>query len=70
VCAFLRGEAEVLVVVTVRPGSAGDAALELPAQAAGRWREILGENDIELSGRASLERLGAGWRGMWLAQRG
>jgi (1->4)-alpha-D-glucan 1-alpha-D-glucosylmutase len=70
VCAFLRGEAEVLVVVTVRPGSAGDAALELPAQAAGRWREIFGERDVELSDRASLERLGAGWRGMWLAERG
>jgi (1->4)-alpha-D-glucan 1-alpha-D-glucosylmutase len=72
VCAFLRGEeAEVLVAVAVRSGgSLADAALALPAAAAGSWREILTERPLALSGGPTkLGALGPGWRGMWLAER-
>jgi (1->4)-alpha-D-glucan 1-alpha-D-glucosylmutase len=73
VCAYLRGDGEALVVVAVRPGVVPAASeLDLPVQAAGRWRELLGERDVELGGAGgvvALERLGPGWRGMWLAER-
>ena len=39
VCAFLRGDHEVLVVVRVRPGGVG--SLVLPWAAAGAWRDLL-----------------------------
>ncbi len=72
VCAYLRGEGEALVVVALRPEVApAETELELPVHAAGRWRELLGESDVELDGAAghvALERLGPGWRGMWLAE--
>jgi (1->4)-alpha-D-glucan 1-alpha-D-glucosylmutase len=73
-CAFLRGEGEVLAVVTVRAdGTPGGTELELPPAAAGRWREILADGEITLepdaSGRIRLEALGPGWRGLWLAER-
>jgi (1->4)-alpha-D-glucan 1-alpha-D-glucosylmutase len=73
VCAYLRGDGEALVVVAVRPDVVAAATeLELPVQAAGRWSELLGERDVELGGAGgvvALERLGPGWRGMWLAER-
>jgi (1->4)-alpha-D-glucan 1-alpha-D-glucosylmutase len=43
-CAFLRGDGEVLAVAALREG-AGGAAIELPAEAAGRWRDVLGGTD-------------------------
>jgi (1->4)-alpha-D-glucan 1-alpha-D-glucosylmutase len=49
VCAFLRGEAQVLVAVRVRPN--GGSTLVLPGEACGQWRDVL-------SGRVwELERL-------------
>jgi (1->4)-alpha-D-glucan 1-alpha-D-glucosylmutase len=69
VVAFLRGDA-VLVAVAVRDGATGTAGWELPAAAAGRWRDVLSGEDYELpdgatlggvlgpDGRALLERVG------------
>ena len=70
VCAFLRGE-DVLVVVRVRAAPAGDdAVLELPAGTAGRWYDLLGDDEISLAGSATVEQLGGGFRGgLWLLER-
>jgi (1->4)-alpha-D-glucan 1-alpha-D-glucosylmutase len=69
VAAFLRGDA-VLVAVAVRDAATGAAGWELPASAAGRWRDVLGGEEYELpdgatlggilgpEGRALLERVG------------
>ena len=68
VLAFLRG-GDVLVAVAVRDTATGAQGWELPAAAAGRWRDVLTGEEIELpdgatlggilgpSGRALLERL-------------
>jgi (1->4)-alpha-D-glucan 1-alpha-D-glucosylmutase len=40
VCAFLRGEGEVLAVVPVRPGAAEGSAV-VAGMPAGRWRDVL-----------------------------
>lgn len=53
VCAFLRGEEDVLVVVPVRPGSA--ASLVLPEGARREWRELLGGEAVELDRVVPLE---------------
>ena len=69
ICAFLRGE-DVLVVVRVRAAPASDdAVLELPAGTAGRWRDLLGDDEISLAGPATVAQLGAGFRGLWLLER-
>ena len=64
VCAFLRGEGEVLAVVPVRPGSAaGDAAVAgVPV---GRWRDVLTGEEHALDGApvavaGLVERFGVG----------
>jgi (1->4)-alpha-D-glucan 1-alpha-D-glucosylmutase len=69
VVAFLRGDS-VLVAVAVRDGATGAGGWELPAAAAGRWRDVLGGEEYELpdgatlggvlgpEGRALLERVG------------
>ncbi|HYF26399.1 MAG TPA: alpha-amylase family glycosyl hydrolase [Baekduia sp.] len=70
VCAYLRG-GDVLVAVAVRDGATGEGGWELPDQAAGRWRDVLGSGgEIDLpgggtlagvlgpEGRALLERVG------------
>jgi (1->4)-alpha-D-glucan 1-alpha-D-glucosylmutase len=69
VVAFLRGDA-VLVAVAIRDGATGAGGWELPAGAAGRWRDVLTGADYELpdgatlggvlgpDGRALLERVG------------
>jgi (1->4)-alpha-D-glucan 1-alpha-D-glucosylmutase len=69
VVAFLRGDA-VLVAVAVRDAATGAAGWELPASAAGRWRDVLGGEEHDLpegatlggilgpDGRALLERVG------------
>jgi (1->4)-alpha-D-glucan 1-alpha-D-glucosylmutase len=69
VLAFLRGT-DVLVAVAVRDGATGEGGWELPAAAAGRWRDVLGGEEYELpdgaslggvlgpEGRALLERVG------------
>jgi (1->4)-alpha-D-glucan 1-alpha-D-glucosylmutase len=69
VVAFLRGS-DVLVAVAVRDGATGAGGWELPAAAAGRWRDVLGGEEYELpdgatlggvlgpDGRALLERVG------------
>jgi (1->4)-alpha-D-glucan 1-alpha-D-glucosylmutase len=68
ICAFLRGDAEVLVAVAVHGDRApAGAALELPSRASGAWREILGGAEVELVGGAVD--LGPGWHGMWLLER-
>jgi (1->4)-alpha-D-glucan 1-alpha-D-glucosylmutase len=70
VCAFLRGEgAEVLVVARVRAAAAGNTVLELPARTAGRWYDVLGDDEITLAGSTTVEELGAGFRGLWLLER-
>jgi len=70
VCAFLRGEdAEVLVVARVRAAAAGNAVLELPARTAGRWYDVLGDDEITLAESTTAEELGAGFRGLWLLER-
>ena len=46
VCAFMRGEHDVLVVVRLRPGGVG--SLVLPDGAAGEWRDVLDDELREL----------------------
>jgi (1->4)-alpha-D-glucan 1-alpha-D-glucosylmutase len=57
VCAFLRGDDEVLVVVTVRGSE--PIALELP----GRWHDVLEDQEVAPSA------LGGGWHGIRLLER-
>ncbi|QEC47610.1 malto-oligosyltrehalose synthase [Baekduia soli] len=69
VVAFLRGDA-VLAAVAVRDDATGAGGWELPPDAAGRWRDVLGGEEYELpdgatlagvlgpDGRALLERVG------------
>jgi (1->4)-alpha-D-glucan 1-alpha-D-glucosylmutase len=69
VCAFLRGD-DVLVAVALRDRATGAAGWELPADAAGTWRDVLTGAEAELpdgatlggllgpDGRVLLERLG------------
>jgi (1->4)-alpha-D-glucan 1-alpha-D-glucosylmutase len=69
VIAFLRGDS-VLVAAAIRDGATGAGGWELPAAAAGRWRDVLGGEEYELpdgatlggvlgpDGRALLERVG------------
>lgn len=66
-CCFLRGDAEVLVIVPVRDPRG--AVLELPAHARGRWRDVLREREVALEGEAPLGDLGGGYYGMWLFER-
>jgi (1->4)-alpha-D-glucan 1-alpha-D-glucosylmutase len=66
--AFLRGS-DVLVAVAIRDTATGTSGWELPATAAGRWRDVLTAEEYELpdgatlagilgpTGRALLERL-------------
>jgi len=67
VCCFLRGDAEVLVVVPVRDPRG--AVLALPARATGRWRDVLGDREVALRGETTLRDLGGGHHGMWLLER-
>jgi (1->4)-alpha-D-glucan 1-alpha-D-glucosylmutase len=53
VVAFLRGDA-VLVAVAVRDAATGVAGWELPAAAAGRWRDVLSGEEYELPDGATL----------------
>ncbi len=71
VCAFLRGDAEVLVAVALRADieRARGAVLELPDEAAGEWREILSDTSVTLGTLGELSALGVGVEGMWLAER-
>ncbi len=55
VCAFARGEGEVLVVVPVR-GSHG-TTLKLPGELAGAWRDVLTGALRELSRRTQVSEL-------------
>ena len=52
VCAFTRGDAEVLVVVMVRPASA--ATVDVPE---GTWRDVLGGSERVLGGPARVGEL-------------
>src|SRR5215210_3923848 len=56
VCAFARGEGEVLVVVPVRGASHG-ATLKLPDGLAGAWRDVLSGALRELSRRTQVAEL-------------
>ncbi len=70
VCAFVRGDAEVLVAVPVRAYE--DAVLRLPGAASGAWRDVLspgGASAIELEGDVPLAEVGPGVRGMVLLER-
>jgi (1->4)-alpha-D-glucan 1-alpha-D-glucosylmutase len=53
VVAFVRGDA-VLVAVAIRDGATGAEGWELPASAAGRWRDVLSGEEYELPDGASL----------------
>jgi (1->4)-alpha-D-glucan 1-alpha-D-glucosylmutase len=57
-CAFLRG-GSVLAATGIRSGIEG-IELELPASAAGRWRDVLSGAELELRGRVPLERIAFG----------
>src|ERR1700710_51481 len=64
-CAFTRGEGEVLAVVAVREG-ADDATGRLPAALAGAWVDVLaapeGGRELELGGEVALAEIGLpGW---------
>ncbi len=67
VCAFLRGDAEALVVVTLRAGGAGGSPLA--PDAGGRWRDVLADRDVDLSRAPTLAELGDGFEGHWLLER-
>jgi (1->4)-alpha-D-glucan 1-alpha-D-glucosylmutase len=54
-CAYLRDSA-VLAATAIREGSEG-IELELPASAAGRWRDVLSGVELSLGGRVPLERI-------------
>jgi (1->4)-alpha-D-glucan 1-alpha-D-glucosylmutase len=56
VCAFARGDGEVLVVVPVRGTSQG-TTLKLPDQLAGAWRDVLSGARRELSRRTQVSEL-------------
>ena len=56
VCAFARGEGEVLVVVPVRGTSQG-TTLKLPGELAGAWRDVLSGALRELSRRTQVTEL-------------
>jgi (1->4)-alpha-D-glucan 1-alpha-D-glucosylmutase len=56
VCAFARGEAEVLVVVPVRPSVHG-ATLKLPGELPGAWRDVLSGALREVSRRTQVSEL-------------
>ena len=56
VCAFARGDGEVLVVVPVRGTSQG-TTLRLPGELAGAWRDVLSGALRELSRRTQLSEL-------------
>jgi (1->4)-alpha-D-glucan 1-alpha-D-glucosylmutase len=53
VVAFLRGT-DVLVAVAIRDGATGAGGWELPAAAAGRWRDVLTGEEYELPDGATL----------------
>jgi hypothetical protein len=53
VCAFSRGEGEVLVAVALRPG-AETAPLEIPP---GRYRDLLTGTEHDLAGATPVGRL-------------
>jgi (1->4)-alpha-D-glucan 1-alpha-D-glucosylmutase len=55
VCAFMRGEHDVLVVVPVRPD--GITSLVLPDCAAGEWRDVLAGEVCELERVVQLEQV-------------
>ncbi|HEY1778088.1 MAG TPA: malto-oligosyltrehalose synthase [Solirubrobacteraceae bacterium] len=70
VCAFLRGEAEVLVAVALRGAAGGEeVSLELPPVARGRWRDVLGGDEAELGGSCTLADFKAAIGGIWLLER-
>jgi (1->4)-alpha-D-glucan 1-alpha-D-glucosylmutase len=56
VCAFARGEGEVLVVVPVRGTSQG-TTLKLPGELSGAWRDVLSGALRELSRRTQVSEL-------------
>jgi (1->4)-alpha-D-glucan 1-alpha-D-glucosylmutase len=53
VLAFARGS-DVLVAVAIRDGATGVGGWELPAAAAGRWRDVLSGEEYELPDGATL----------------
>ena len=71
VCAFLRGEGEVLVAVALRGPLAGaEVTVELPEAALGRWRDVLGAGEAELAApEASLAAFATPLPGIWLLER-
>jgi (1->4)-alpha-D-glucan 1-alpha-D-glucosylmutase len=57
-CAFLRG-GSVFAATAIRPSNEG-IELEVPALAAGRWRDVLSGAELDLRGRMPLERISFG----------
>jgi (1->4)-alpha-D-glucan 1-alpha-D-glucosylmutase len=57
-CAYLR-DFSVLAATAIRSGTEG-IELDLPASAAGRWRNVLTGAELDLRGRVPLERISFG----------
>jgi (1->4)-alpha-D-glucan 1-alpha-D-glucosylmutase len=57
-CAYVRGSS-ILAATATRDRGEG-TELELPAEATGRWRDVLTGAELDLRGRVSLERLSFG----------
>jgi (1->4)-alpha-D-glucan 1-alpha-D-glucosylmutase len=57
-CAYLR-ESSVLAATAIR-GSSEGIELDLPGSAAGRWRNVLSGEELDLHGRVALERIALG----------
>jgi (1->4)-alpha-D-glucan 1-alpha-D-glucosylmutase len=57
-CAYMRADS-VLAATAIRSSSEG-IELEVPAVAAGRWRDVLSGAELDLRGRVPLERISFG----------
>ena len=70
VCAFLRGEDEVLVAIS-RHGVLSGAAvtLSLPERAGGRWRDVLSGEEADLAGSCTLAAITPAFGGIWILER-
>jgi maltooligosyltrehalose synthase len=64
VCAFARGDGELLVVVALRPATEG-VALDVPP---GRYRDVLSGREHDLAGAVAVGRL-VGAQGIALLER-
>jgi (1->4)-alpha-D-glucan 1-alpha-D-glucosylmutase len=52
-CAFTRGDNEILAIAAVRESTV-DAAFQLPAEATGEWRNVLADPSLDASSAVTL----------------